>query len=448
MSLSTTPRTFPAATAAVLALCWTAVFFDGFDVMVYGAALPYLLDDAHFGLGAATAGTIGSWTTFGMLLGALGCGSLTDGLGRRPVLVGCVLAFSAGSGVCALAPSVPVFAAGRLVTGLGLGGLIPVCIALVTEFAPAGRAALATGVLMSGYHAGGMAATGLGLAVIPDHGWRWAFGAGVLPAVVAAPLLLFLLPESPAVLRLKGRTAQAEAVARRHGVPAAAERAEEAEGAGGRLRAVGRLVAPGRRWSTALLWLGSGCGLMLVYGVSTWLPQLMRSSGYGVTSSVGMLMALNAGGVVGMLIAGTVAERFGPVRVSGIWFLLTAGVLLLLAVHLPVAVTYVVITLAGIWLYSASTMVYAAAGRLYPPSLRAPGLGWVAGVGRVGAVVSPWLGGHLISRHQEHWGFPLFALAGAVGATAVLLAPRLLRAGAAGPRQPAAPPQPAREPGR
>jgi AAHS family benzoate transporter-like MFS transporter len=438
----TTLRTFPAAGAAVLALCWTAVFFDGFDVMVYGAALPYLLDDPHFGLGAATAGTIGSWTTFGMLLGALGCGTLTDGLGRRPVLAGCVLAFSAGSGVCALAASVPYFSAGRFLTGLGLGGLIPVCLALVAEFSPPGRAALATGVLMSGYHAGGMAATGLGLAVIPGHGWRWAFAAGVLPAVIAVPLLLRFLPESPTVLRLKGRGQQASAVERRYGLVPPPVAADPAGGPGSRLRAVAALVGPGRRWSTALLWLASGCGLMLVYGVSTWLPQLMRSQGYGVTSSVGLLMALNAGGIVGMLIAGTVAVRFGAVRVSGTWFLLTAAVMLLLGVHLPVVVTYAVITVAGIWLYSASTMVYAAAGPLYPAALRAPGLGWVSGVGRLGAVVSPWLGGVLVSHGQQRWGFPVFALAGVVGAAAVLLAPRLLRtaAGDAAPARPASHP--------
>ncbi|MET9952972.1 MFS transporter [Streptomyces sp. NPDC006339] len=411
--------------AAVLALCWAAVFFDGFDVMVYGAGLPYMLDDAAFGLDAATAGTIGSWTTLGMLLGALGCGSLTDGLGRRPVLVGCVVAFSAGSGVCAVAGSVGVFGAGRFLTGIGLGGLIPVCLAVVAEFTPAARVPLATGVLMSAYHAGGMTATGVGLWLAPGHGWRWAFAAGVLPAVVAVPLLLRLLPESPTVLWAKGRRREAAETALAYGLPDPAVAAGGPGAApgrsGGRLRAVAALVGREHRAATLLLWLASACGLMLVYGLSTWLPQLMRASGYGLGSSVGFLMAVNAGGIVGMLLAGWVASRFGAVPVAATWFALTAVSLLLLSVRMPVPVTYVLVTVTGIWLYSASTMVYAVAGGFYPAALRAPGLGWVAGVGRLGAVLSPWLGGYLLSHGHGSWGFPVFAAAGVLGAVAVLL---------------------------
>lgn len=87
----------------VLALCWLAVFFDGMDVNIYGAVMPHMLDDEGLGLTPASAGTIGSWTTFGMLIGALTTGNITDWLGRRPVLVASVTLFSVGSAVCALA---------------------------------------------------------------------------------------------------------------------------------------------------------------------------------------------------------------------------------------------------------------------------------------------------------------------------------------------------------
>ncbi|MET8656672.1 MFS transporter [Streptomyces sp. NBUL23] len=408
---------------AVLALCWLLVFFDGLDVTVYGAVMPYMLDDTAFGLDAAAAGRIGSWTTFGMLIGALAAGTITDWIGRRTVLVWCVLLFSAGSGVCALAGDPLPFGAGRFLAGLGLGGLMPICLTVVAEFAPPRRMALATGVLMTAYHAGGMAATGLGLALAPDHGWRWPFAVGVLPAIIAVPLLLRHLPESPGVLYARGRFEQARLTAERYGLPAPSAADAPAAGASGRLRAVRDLVAPGRALATLLLWAASFCGLLLVYGISTWLPQLMRSAGYGLSTSVALLMVINAGGIVGMPVAGRVADRFGAVRVATCWFLLTAAGLALLATGPSLALTYAVVAFTGIWLFSASTMVYAVAGRFYPAADRAAGLGWVTGVGRLGAVVSPMLGGALVARGLGSGGFLVFALGGVLGAVTVLLVP-------------------------
>ena len=226
------------------------------------------------------------------------------------------------------------------------------------------------------------------------------FWAGVLPAVVAAPLLLRLLPESPGVLLAKGRTAEADAVADRYGMARPVPADAPAQGARGRLAAILALFRPGARWATPLLWLASFCGLLLVYGVSTWLPQMMRAAGYGLTSSVSFLLIINAGGIVGMLIAGRTADRYGPVKVSALWFLLTAAGALLLGAHLPLGLTYVVVAVTGVWLFSAQVMVYAAAHRVYPAAERATGIGWVTGIGRTGAVAGPWLGRHP-RRHRK-----------------------------------------------
>ncbi|MFJ2743822.1 MFS transporter [Streptomyces sp. NPDC087440] len=433
------PHTFRSV-LPVLALCWLAVFFDGMDVNIYGAVMPHMLDDPGLGLTTSSAGTIGSWTTFGMLIGALTAGNLTDWLGRRPMLAGSVLLFSLGSALCALAGTPALFGAGRFVAGLGLGGLMPLCLAMVMEFAPPRRVALTTGLLMTSYHAGGMVATGLGLTLAPAAGWRWVFWAGVLPALIAVPLLLRLMPESPGVLLARGDRARADAVADRYGLVRPTAVAAPAAGARGRWDAVLALFRPESRWATPLLWLASFCGLLLVYGVSTWLPQMMRASGYGLTSSVSFLMVINAGGIVGMLIAGRTADRFGAVRVSAIWFVLTAVGALLLKAHLPLGWTYVVVAVTGVWLFSAQVMVYAASNSLYRDSERAAGLGWVTGVGRTGAVFGPWLGGALASSGNQSWGFTSFALAGLLGAVAIALVPVAARLGGRGRTAPPAPP--------
>lgn len=408
--------------APVLALCWLAVFFDGMDVNIYGAVMPHLLGDRSLGFSPGLAGTIGSWTTFGMLIGALSTGTLTDWLGRKPLVATSVVLFSAGSALCAVAPDATLFGAGRFLSGLGLGGLMPIGLAIVSEFAPAGRTALAIGVMMTSYHAGGMTATGIGLAVAPSHGWRWVFWAGAIPALIAVPLVLKWLPESPAVLLAKGRARAANETADRYGLPRPGVADAPVTGARGRLAAVAGLFAPPTRWVTPLLWLASFSGLLLVYGVSTWLPALMKASGYSLSSSITFLMVINAGGIVGMLAAGRAADRFGPIRISAIWFVLTACGVFLLRTHLPLGVAYAIVFATGVWLFSAGTMVYAATSSVYAPDQRAVGLGWVTGIGRTGAVVGPTVGGAVIAGGNAALGFTTFAVAAVLGATAITLA--------------------------
>lgn len=155
----------------------------------------------------------------------------------------------------------------------------------------------------------------------------------------------------------------------------------------------------------------------------------MRASGYGLTSSISFLMVINAGGIVGMLIAGRTADRFGAVRVSALWFVLTAVGALLMGQELGLALMYGVVFITGVWLFSAQVMVYAATNTVYAPGQRATGLGWVTGVGRIGAVVGPSLGGALVANGMQDWGFTAFAVAGLCGAAAISLVPLTARRG-------------------
>ncbi|MBP1136587.1 AAHS family benzoate transporter-like MFS transporter [Arthrobacter sp. PvP023] len=416
---ATRPLTSTARVATlVVALCWLLVFFDGLDLFVYGAALPAMLADKGLGMTPSSAGDIGSVATFGMLIGALSAGIVTDRIGRKKVLVLCCVLFSVASGLCAIAPDVTTFGSARLVAGLGLGGLLPTAIALVAEFAPAGRRNLLIGVLMTAHQAGGIAASTLGIWLLQDFGWRIVFLIGVLPLVLAVPFVIAYMPESLAFLISKGRSQAAEKVSQKFDIPVPA--VEDKVPGAVRGAALAQLFIPGRRSVTILFWLTSFAGLLLVYGVSTWLPSLMRSEGYNLGSALAFLLVINGGGIVGMLIAGRIADRFGPVRIAAIWFALTAASVYSLGVHLPLAATYALVFAAGVFLFSAQTMVYAAAAHVYPTSSRATAIGWTTGIGRFGAVFGPWMGGQLFAAGNQGWGFSIFAFA-ALFATATLL---------------------------
>ncbi|MEA5360764.1 aromatic acid/H+ symport family MFS transporter [Amycolatopsis sp., V23-08] len=423
------PELSPAAETAssrlsvrVTALCWVLVLLDGLDLFVYGATLPGVLADRGFGLTAVTGGTIGSLTTFGMMLGALASGVVTDRIGRRKIILTGVVLFSFASAACALAPSVGFFGGARFVAGVGLGGLLPSAIAMVMEYAPPWRRNLAVTVVMTAHQAGGALAGALGMVIVESLGWRSVYWIGAVPIVVVLPVVAVLLPESLTFLLAKGKTERARAIADRFSVPLDAFAPEPDPGRRGGLRG---LFAPSVRATTLLFWVASFAGLLLVYGVNTWLPTMMRANGYNLGSAISFLLVINVGGIAGMLVAGRLADRFGSRPVAITWFALTAAGVGLLALKMPLLVTYVVVFLTGGWLFSAQTLIYASVGAYYPADSRATALGWVSGVGRLGAVFGPWLGGILVAGGLSALGFGVFALAGLLGAVMVSLVRRL-----------------------
>ncbi|MDQ0792609.1 MFS transporter [Streptomyces sp. B1I3] len=405
----------------VIALCWLVVLFDGLDMFIYGSVLPHMLEEHALGLEPGTAGDLGSYATFGMLIGALSSGTLTDLIGRKKMIMACTALFSLASALCAAAPTVAVFGLGRTLAGLGLGGLLPTAITMVSDYAPRGRGAFVIGALMTAHHAGGILSAYVALWIVEPLGWRAAFWVCVIPLVIAVPLVARLMPESLSFLIAKGRTAEARELADRYAVELPAP-AKNRPAAGERWSALAQLFRGGEWIQTAMFWLASFGGLLLVYGVATWLPTMMRGQGYELGSSLHFVVVFNLGGIVGMLVAGRCADRFGAPRISAIWFLLTAVGVYLLSVHMPLALTFTVIFFTGLFLNSAQTMIYATVAGYSTSGNRATAVGWTSGMGRFGAVFGPWLGGQLLAGGAADWGFTAFALSALFSTVFITLA--------------------------
>jgi MFS family permease len=410
----------------VAPLCWIAVLLDGFDLVVVPTTLSGLSKDWDLSAGNASALiTVG---LVGMMVGALSIGTLTDLAGRRKALIGAVSAFSVLTLLCALAPNPFVFGLLRFLAGLGLGGCLPTAIAMVNEFSRGTRGGRATTTMMTGYHVGAVATAALGILIVEPVGWRWMYVLGALPALVLVPLMLSRLPESAAWLAAHGRRAEAEEVARRHGLeledpaePVAAHAGEaSASGAAATMRS---LFAGGYLRNTVAVAVTSFMGLLLVYGLNNWLPGIMREAGYELGAQLAFLTVLNLGAVAGLLVAGTVADRIGS-RTAGVaWFAVAAVLLALLSIRLPVVGIYLMVFLTGCFVFSAQVLVYAFVSANHPPQVRATALGWSAGAGRVGAIVGPVLAGLLVGAGVAFpWGFFMFAVVGALGALALSVA--------------------------
>lgn len=428
------------AVYAILAIVGGAILFDGYDLVIYGAVLPTLIaDGSQIGeLSPAVAGSLGSYTMIGVMIGALSAGAVGDRLGRRTVMVTAIAWFSLGMGLTALADSITVFGALRFFTGLGVGMIVATGGAIIAEFAPQNRRNLFNAIVYSGVPAGGVLASVLAVALEDTIGWRGLFAIGALPVVILLPLALYALPESPRWLVARGRLAAAERLCAAHDFPAeqflAIDAATSVETAGatagdknkalertGFAALFSRAYLPG----TVLIGTMSFIGLLSTYGLNTWLPQIMQENGTSADNSLYSLFALNGGAVVGGLFASWVADKVGAKKVITTTFLIAALCLFLLPNSMPVWLVYLLIGFAGIGVLGTQVLTYGLTSNYFGTTARAAGVAWCAGFGRLGGIFGPLIGGLLIGANfGAGAAFFVFAAVAVIGAVCTSLIPR------------------------
>ena len=375
------------AIMVVPVICWLALISDGYDLFSYGATLPGMIDADPWHITAAQGGLVGSLSLIGMLAGSLVAGTLTDILGRRRLFLFSVALFSVAMIGCAISPSFAVFGACRFITGFGVGGLLPTAVAMASEFADPRYRSRILGAVLTGPPVGGLLASIAAIYLVPGGDFRWVYAIGAAALIVVLPLAVVALPESPSFLRSRGRTAEADRIALAHGlpIPSVTAPAKAAVRAGSPVKL---LFRPGYGGPTVGLWAVNLCSLLVSFGVSTWLPQIMRSAGYALGSALTFLLVYNVGAIVGTLLASTLAERIGAKYLVLIGFGSAATALALLLV---------LIAVTGFGGLGTQNMLNDHVAGFYPADARATGLGWALGVGRLGAIAGPTYGAFFVA---------------------------------------------------
>ncbi|MBM7808500.1 AAHS family benzoate transporter-like MFS transporter [Geodermatophilus bullaregiensis] len=424
----------------IVSLATVGLVFDGYDLVVYGTVVPlFLRDPGQIGeVTPALAGALGSYALIGVLVGALLAGSVADIIGRRKVMLTAYAWFSVGMALTALATTTTAFGLLRFVTGIGVGALVATTGALVAEFAPAGKKNLANAITYSGVPLGSLLAALTAILLLDAIGWRGMFLIGALPLVTLLPLAFVKMPESPAWLASRGRLEEARAVAARTGVAFAAPDATGVPAANpapaGRAGFAG-LASRVYLLPTILLGLLSATGLLLVYALNTWLPELMGRAGFSTNGSLAFLLVLNGGAVLGALVASRFADRYGPKLVVSASFLLGALALVLLTVSLPLGVLLAFVAVVGLGTSGTQILIYGFVATYYRTNVRSAGVAWCAGFGRLGGIGGPLVGGLLIASGLalNSIFYVLTALA-VVGSLLTLLVPRAESRTASSPR--------------
>lgn len=387
----------------VILLSALIIIFDGYDLVIYGVALPKLMNE--WNIDAITAGFLGSLALFGMMFGAIIFGSMSDkleayGFSRKRLIILCIFLFSSFTLLCGYAENPQSFGIYRFVAGLGLGGVMPNVIALMTEYAPKKLRATLVSLMFSGYAVGGICAALLGILLVPNFGWQIMFYLGGIPLLLL-PLIWRLLPESIDYLVRRKKTKQAISILKQ--IEPAITYTPQTQislhqsNQVSSVTPVKDLFVGDRGAITLLFWASVFMALLLVYALGNWLPKLMVEAGYDLSTSLAFLFALNIGGMIGAIAGGYLADRFNVAKVVCTLFVSGAVALLLLSYSLPMTVLYLCVAIAGAASIGGQILLLAYMSQYYSSNIRATGLGMALGVGRLGAILGPILCGWILS---------------------------------------------------
>lgn len=390
----------------VVLLCGLIALLDGLDVQTMALVVPTLADS--WGVPKASFGPVLSSSFAGLMIGALVGGMLGDRFGRRIVLLLAFLTVGVASILTATAGTHLELIFWRLLTGLAIGSCMPNFTVLTAEYIPAHRQAFFITILYSAIPIGGIAGGLLAPLVIAAGGWQAVFIlSGAIPLGIAI-LLFFGLPESPRFLATQGARPQLlgailERIDRTYKYMPDHHFAVDEKMKVSSMRA---LFDGGRMARTFLLWVILFCNLAGFYLLTSWLPTLLVREGWTNANASQSISTFFLGGVAGCVTVGWLIDRFGPYRILSAVFLANAGLNVVLGTAAnSYAAMMVAIALAGFVFNAAQTGTIILAARIYPTLIRSTGVGWGLGVGRVGAVISPLLGGMAIAADWSRQGF-------------------------------------------
>ncbi len=379
-----------------------AVIFDGFDIQILGFAIPSIMKEWH--MARAAFAPVLALGLAGMAVGSPLAGFCGDRWGRRTALIGCVTLFGAATVATALCNGLTCLAVLRFLTGMGAGGALPNAGALSAEFAPLRRRPLAVTFTLICVPLGGMLGGVVAARILPPYGWHAMYLVGGIAPLALVALFLAALPESPRFMaRRPERWRALESLVARmgHPVPAGSSFEDSKERSATAKASLGALFAPALRRDTAGLWIAfffSMTGIYLVFG---WLPALLTAHGLDLAAASTGLAAYNFGGVFGVVIWAafvTVAGSRGPMVGGAAACAASALALVFIPIHGMGDHFWLLAGLAlqGLLANAVQTTMFAVAAHVYPTALRASGMATAASLGRVGAMLSSFVGAAVI----------------------------------------------------
>ena len=384
-----------------LLLAFMAAVIEGFDLQAAGVAVPKLAP--AFGLTPQQIGLFFSSATVGLIFGALAGGRVADAWGRRSGLVLSLVTFGIFSAATAYVTSFEQLVVMRFLTGVGLGGALPNLVNIAAESTDPSRRGRAVSIMYAGVPLGGAVASGVAILGLHGGDWHSIFLVGGIMPLLVAPAIHILLPPLGVVK-------------------------SEAKSTSG---ALSRILAPQTLLTTVALWVSFFLGLLVVYLLLNWMPQLLVSRGLAREEASFVQILFNLGGAAGSLVGGRMLDQRNPVMPVALGFAAAAAALLMHSLLPPhLGLTLMAGALVGGAILCVQAILYGVAPQCYPFEIRGTGVGVAVAVGRLGSIAGPLLAGFLVAGGSSPSDviFALVPITLLAGLTTVLLLARRDRA--------------------
>ncbi len=409
------------AQVLIVGICILLNVLDGFDITTMAVSKKAIAGD--LGLSASQLGYLDGIALAGMCLGAMFLGAMSDLIGRRRMILISISVISIAMFLTALVQNFSQFFVIRLITGLGVGAMLASIATIASEFSPERYRSLAVTVATAGYPLGAMLGGTFGPGLINNWGWQGVFYFGAAATAVMATIALLFLPESLQFLLVRQpRNALAKAnrvLVRLQARPLDALPPALGQAHAGVMKTVfglfdnlGGLFRDGLARKTLLLWLTFFLCFISLYFLMSWIPFLIEDSGFSRAQGGKAFALFNVGGVIGIVTLGALSTRYHLSATIGTFLLLSAVFMVVFAnAQGSYGMLMMLILVIGILQQGGFTGLYACAAKIYPSEIKATGLGWAIGLGRIGAVAGPATAGVLIDRGIDmNTNFMIFAV--------------------------------------
>jgi AAHS family benzoate transporter-like MFS transporter len=371
-------------------------FFDGYDMFYLGNIIPSLIEE--WNITQVQAGMLTSYGLLGMVIGALSLSILADKIGRKVSILISMISFAGFTLLASFSNDPTSFGILRFIAGLGLGGILPILNASLAEYAPKKNRVALVALMNIGAPIGGVLTSASAMYLLPNFGWRPVLWLGALPLLLT-PLLFKIIPDSPAFYYKRNKKTELANVLNKiagkkiyHSNDEFTLMLDERKGS-----SVKKLFMDKRSLTTLMFWIAMFMNLIALYGLSTWIPAIMLNAGYSLVSSLSFLLMLKAGAIVGAISGGRLSDRFGGKKVILLSFTLAFVTLITLGLQPNPIFSYMLLFIAGATISGTQMVSNSYISQYYPTEIRSTGAGWALGVGRIGGILGPILGGVVLS---------------------------------------------------